>query len=125
MQGEGEFLSPCGIRVLSHYHKDHPHVVSVMGHEHHGTYEPTQSGTGLFGGNSSWRGPIWFPVNYLLIESLQKFHYFLGDQYQVEYPIGSGRQSTLWQVAAEVSRRLTYIFLRNAEGKRTVFGGTN
>ena len=125
MQGEEEFLSPRGIRVLSRYNKDYPHVVSVMGHEHHGTYEPTQSGTGLFGGNSNWRGPIWFPVNYLLIESLQRFHYFLGDQYQVEYPIGSGRQSALWQVAAEVSRRLTYIFLRNAEGKRTVFGGTN
>lgn len=108
MQDEEEFLSPCGIRTLSRYHKDHPYVVSVMGHEHHGTYEPTQSGTGLFGGNSNWRGPIWFPANYLLIEPLQKFLYFLGDQYQVEYPTGSGRQSTLWQVAAEVSRRLIH-----------------
>ena len=125
MQDEDEFLSPSGIRVLSRYHNEHTDAVSVKGHEHHGTYEPTQFGTGLFGGNSNWRGQIWFPVNYLLIESLQKFHYFLGDQYRVEYPIGSGRQSTLWQVAAEVSRRLTYIFLRNAEGKRTVFGGTN
>lgn len=125
MQGEEEFLSPCGIRVLSRHHKDHPHVVSVMGHEYHGTYEPTQSGTDLFGGNSNWRGPIWFPVNYLLIESLQKFRYFLGDQYRVEYPTGSGRQATLWQVAAEISRRLTHIFLQSAEGKSAVFGGTN
>jgi len=70
VQDEEEFLSPCGIRVLSSYHKDHPYVVSVKGHEHHVTYEPMQSGTGLFGGNSNWRVPIWFPVNYLLIESL-------------------------------------------------------
>jgi hypothetical protein len=122
---EEEFLSPYGIRALSRYHKDHPYIVSVMGHEHRVDYEPAESGTGLFGGNSNWRGPIWFPVNYLLIESLQKFHYFLGDQYQVECPTGSGHQSTLWQVAAEISRRLTHIFLQNAEGKRPVFGGTN
>jgi hypothetical protein len=93
-----------------------------MGREHRVDYEPAESGTGLFGGNSNWRGPVWFPVNYLLIESLQKFHYYLGDEYQVECPTGSGRYSTLWQVAAEISRRLTHIFLRNAEGKRPVFG---
>ena len=125
MLDEEEFLSPYGIRALSRYHKNHPYVVSVMGHEHRVDYEPAESSTGLFGGNSNWRGPIWFPVNYLLIESLQKFHYFLGDQYRVEFPTGSGRQSTLWQVAAEISRRLTHIFLQNAEGKRPVFGGTN
>ncbi|HSF68432.1 MAG TPA: glucosidase [Nitrospiraceae bacterium] len=125
MLDEEEFLSPYGIRALSRYHKDHPYVVSVMGREHRVDYEPAESTTGLFGGNSNWRGPIWFPVNYLLIESLQKFHYFLGDQYQVEYPTGSGHQSTLWQVAAEISRRLTHIFLQNAEGKRPVFGGAN
>jgi hypothetical protein len=125
MLDEEEFLSPYGIRALSRYHKDHPYVLSVMGREHRVDYEPAESSTGLFGGNSNWRGPIWFPVNYLLIESLQKFHYFLGDQYKVEHPTGSGHQSTLWQVAAEVSRRLTHIFLRNAEGKRPVFGGTN
>jgi hypothetical protein len=121
---EEEFLSPYGIRALSRYHKDHPYVVSVMGREHRVDYEPAESSTGLFGGNSNWRGPIWFPVNYLLIESLQKFHYYLGDQYTVEYPTGSGRQSTLWHVAAELSRRLTHIFLQNAEGKRPVFGDT-
>jgi len=96
-----------------------------MGHEHRVDYEPAESGTGLFGGNSNWRGPIWFPVNYLLIESLQKFHYYLGDQYKVECPTGSGRQSTLWQVAAEISRRLTHIFLQNPEGKRPVFGAAS
>jgi len=124
MLDEKEFLSPFGIRALSRYHKDHPYVVSVMGRSHRVDYEPAESSTSLFGGNSNWRGPIWFPVNYLLIESLQKFHYFLGDQYQVECPTGSGHQSTLWQVAAEISRRLTHIFLQNAEGKRPVFGGT-
>jgi hypothetical protein len=125
MLDEEEFLSPFGIRALSRYHKEHPYVVSVMGREHRVDYEPAESSTGLFGGNSNWRGPIWFPVNYLLIESLQKFHYFLSDQYQVECPTGSGRQSTLWQVAAEISRRLTHIFLQNAEGKRPVFGRMN
>ena len=121
---ENEFLSPYGIRALSRYHKDHPYVVSVMGREHRVDYEPAESGTGLFGGNSNWRGPVWFPVNYLLIESLQKFHYYLGDQYKVEYPTGSGNQSTIWHVATELSRRLTHIFLQNAEGKRPVFGAT-
>jgi hypothetical protein len=121
---EEEFLSPYGIRALSRYHKDHPYVVSVMGRDHRVDYEPAESSTGLFGGNSNWRGPIWFPVNYLLIESLQKFHYYLGDQYKVEYPTGSGRQSTLWQVSGEISRRLTHIFLQNAKGKRPVFGDT-
>ena len=125
MLDEQEFLSPYGIRALSRYHQDHPYVLTVMGHEHRVDYEPAESGTGLFGGNSNWRGPVWFPVNYLLIESLQKFHYFLGDQYTVEYPTGSGRRSTLWQVAAEVSRRLTRIFLKNAEGTRPMFGGTS
>ncbi|HEY6263020.1 MAG TPA: glucosidase [Nitrospiraceae bacterium] len=124
MLDEEEFLSPYGIRALSRYHKDHPYVVSVMGREHRVDYEPAESSTGLFGGNSNWRGPVWFPVNYLLIESLQKFHYYLGDQYKVEYPTGSDSQSTLWQVAAEISRRLTHIFLQNAEGKRPVFGDT-
>ncbi|HSF68302.1 MAG TPA: glucosidase [Nitrospiraceae bacterium] len=125
MLDENEFLSPYGIRALSRYHKDHAYIVSVMGREHRVDYEAAESSTNLFGGNSNWRGPIWFPVNYLLIESLQKFHYFLGDQYTVEYPTGSGRQCSLWQVATELSRRLIHIFLLNAEGTRPVFGGTN
>ena len=122
---ENEFLSPYGIRALSRHHRDHPYVLNVMGHEHRVDYEPAESSTPQFGGNSNWRGPIWFPVNYLLIESLQKFHFFLGDHYKVEYPFGSGQQATLWQVAEELSRRLIGIFLRNAEGKRPVFGGAH
>jgi len=124
MLDEEEFLSPYGIRALSRYHKDRPYVLSVMGREYRVDYEPAESGTGLFGGNSNWRGPIWFPVNYLLIESLQKFHYFLGDTYTVEYPTGSGRKIALNEVAAELSRRLTHLFLLDRHGRRPVFGGT-
>jgi hypothetical protein len=124
MLDEEEFLSPYGIRALSRYHKDRPYVLSVMGREYRVDYEPAESGTGLFGGNSNWRGPIWFPVNYLLIESLQKFHYFLGDTYTVEYPTGSGRKIALNEVAAELSRRLTHLFLLDQHGRRPVFGGT-
>jgi hypothetical protein len=123
MLDEGEFLSSYGIRALSRYHKDHPYILSAKGMDYRVDYEPAESSTGLFGGNSNWRGPIWFPVNYLLIESLQKFHYFLGDTYKVEYPTGSGHQATLAEVAAELSRRLTRIFLRGKNGKRAVFGG--
>jgi len=123
MLDEDEFLSPHGIRALSRYHKNHPFVLNVMGHEHRVDYEPAESQTGMFGGNSNWRGPVWFPVNYLLIESLQKFHYFLGDAYKVEYPTGSGNQVTLWEVAGEISRRLTRIFLKSEAGARPVFGG--
>ena len=121
---EKEFFSPFGIRVLSRYHLDHPYTLPVNGMEYRVDYEPAESSTGLFGGNSNWRGPIWFPVNYLLIESLQKFHYFLGDSYKVECPTGSGNTADLWQVAGEISQRLTRIFLRDPAGRRPVFGGT-
>ena len=124
MLDESEFLSPYGIRALSRYHRDHPYILAVNGIEHRVDYEPAESSTGLFGGNSNWRGPIWFPVNYLLIESLQKFHYFLGDNYKVECPTGSGNTATLWQVAGEISHRLTRIFERDEHGRRPVFGGT-
>jgi hypothetical protein len=87
-------------------------------------YEPAESSTGLFGGNSNWRGPIWFPINFLLIESLQKFHHFFGDGCQVEFPTGSGQKKTLWDVSANISRRLSQIFLRNCESRRPVFGQT-
>ena len=120
---ENEFLSPYGIRALSRYHKEHPYVLNMMGYEHRVDYEPAESSTPQFGGNSNWRGPIWFPVNYLLIESLQKFHYFLGDHYRVEYPFGSGEQATLGEVAHALSRRLIRLFLRDGEGRRPVFGG--
>ncbi len=123
MLDEEEFLSPYGIRALSRYHKDHPYVLSLMGQEYRVDYEPAESSTGLFGGNSNWRGPIWFPVNYLLIESLQKFHYFLGEDFKVEYPVRSGRFISLNEVASELSRRLTHIFLRDKTGRRPVCGG--
>jgi hypothetical protein len=123
MLDEEEFLSPYGIRALSRYHHDHPYVLSISGRDYRVDYEPAESSTGLFGGNSNWRGPIWFPVNYLLIESLQKFHYFLGDEYKVECPIRSDRFVTLNEVASEISRRLTHIFLRDTTGRRPVFGG--
>jgi hypothetical protein len=122
MLDEREFLSPYGIRALSRFHKDHPYVLNVNGEEHRVDYEPAESSTGLFGGNSNWRGPIWFPVNFLLIESLQKFHHYLGDEFTVECPTGSGQMMTLWQVAAELSRRLSRIFLRGEDGRRPVFG---
>ena len=124
MLDENEFLSPYGIRALSRFHRDHPYMLKADGMEYRVDYEPAESSTGLFGGNSNWRGPIWFPVNFLLIESLQKFHFFLGDRYKVECPTGSGQMLNLWEVAGEISQRLTGIFLRDKEGRRPVFGGT-
>jgi hypothetical protein len=124
MLDEGEFLSPYGIRALSQVHRDKPYILDVHGEEHRVDYEPGESTSGLFGGNSNWRGPIWMPVNYLLIESLQKFHYYLGNEYKVEYPTGSGQRGTLWDVAGELSRRLTHIFLRNGDGTRAVHGAS-
>jgi len=122
MLDEREFLSPYGIRAVSQFHRDHPYALAVDGMVHRVDYEPAESSNGLFGGNSNWRGPIWFPVNYLLVESLQKFHHYLGDDFKVEFPTGSGQLMTLWQVAGELSRRLTGIFLRDSMGKRPVYG---
>jgi len=119
---ENEFLSPYGIRALSRVHQHDPFVVEVGNTEYRVDYEPAESTTGLFGGNSNWRGPVWFPVNYLIIESLQKFHHYLGDDYKVECPTGSGNYLTLWEVAAELSRRLTRIFLQDVDGRRPVHG---
>jgi hypothetical protein len=124
MLDESEFLSPYGIRALSQYHRDHPYRLTVNGMDHRVEYEPAESGSGLFGGNSNWRGPIWFPVNFLLIESLQKFHYYLGDSFKVECPTGSGKMMTLWEVAGEISRRLMAIFMRGQDDRRPVFGGS-
>jgi hypothetical protein len=119
---ESEFLSPHGVRALSRVHRAQPYRLKVDGMEYGVQYEPAESSSGLFGGNSNWRGPVWFPVNYLLIESLQKFHHYLGDGFTVELPTGSGRQMTLAQVAAEISRRLSSIFLRDGDGRRPAFG---
>ena len=103
-------------------HRDHPYVLSIAGAEHRVDYEPAESSTGLFGGNSNWRGPIWFPVNFLLIESLQKFHHFFGDDLKVECPTGSSRLLNLWEVAAEISRGLTRLFTRSRDGRRPIYG---
>jgi len=124
MLDETEFLSPYGIRALSHYHLNHPYVLTVDGTEHRVQYEPAESTTGIFGGNSNWRGPIWFPLNFLIIESLQKYHYYYGDEFQVEFPTGSGNMMTLWQVARELSKRLAAIFLRDDSGRRPLYGST-
>jgi len=125
MLDEREFLSPYGIRSVSRHHLEHPYKLGVNGDEHRVDYEPAESTTGLFGGNSNWRGPIWFPVNYLLIESLQKFHYYFGDNFKVECPTGSGQMMTLWDVATDISRRLARIFQRDADGRRPVHGGVD
>jgi hypothetical protein len=121
MLDESEFLSPYGIRGVSRFHRDHPYVLSVNGMEHRVDYQPGESTTGLFGGNSNWRGPIWLPVNFLIIESLQKFHHYLGNDFKVEFPTGSGTLLNLWQIAGELSRRLNDIFLRDTMGRRPVF----
>jgi hypothetical protein len=120
---ENEFLSDYGIRALSKYHAEHPYIFHVNGQEYRVDYEPAESSTGLFGGNSNWRGPIWMPVNYLIIEALQKFHYYLGDDFKVECPTGSGKWLNLWEVASEISQRLMRIFLADDSGYRPVYGG--
>ncbi len=125
MLDETEFLSDYGVRSLSRHHKDHPFVFSCHGNTLSAGYEPAESQTGLFGGNSNWRGPIWFPVNYLIIESLQKFHHYYGDDFKVECPTGSGRFATLSAIANELSGRLARIFLRDAQGRRPVQGGND
>jgi hypothetical protein len=122
MLDEREFLSPYGIRALSRFHREHPYTLRVDGTEHRVDYQPGESSTGVFGGNSNWRGPIWFPVNFLLVESLQKFHHYLGDSFKVEFPTGSGRTMTLWEVAVDISRRLTSIFVRDDNGQRPACG---
>ena len=122
MLSEQEFLSPHGIRSLSRFHRDHPYTVSVEAMEYRVDYQPGESASGLFGGNSNWRGPIWFPLNYLLIESLQKFHHYLGADFRVEFPSNSGNLLTLSAVAAELSRRLTRVFLRDEQRRRPVYG---
>ncbi len=122
MLDEKEFLSPYGIRALSRFHHEHPYTLGVHDMNYRVDYEPAESSTGLFGGNSNWRGPIWFPVNFLLVESLQKFHHYLGNDFKVEFPTGSGKMLTLWEVAGELSRRMTSIFLQDEKGRRPVFG---
>lgn len=122
MLDESEFLSPFGIRSLSKHHRDHPYVFHVNGRTHTISYQAAESQDRLFGGNSNWRGPVWFPINYLIIESLQKFHHYYGQSLRVECPTGSGRMATLAQVAAFLSRRMERLFLPDEKGERPIYG---
>ena len=123
MLDENEFLSPYGIRSLSRYHADHPYAFHFDGQEYRVGYLPAESDTGMFGGNSNWRGPIWMPVNALIVRALLQYYAYYGNDFTVECPTGSGRQMNLYQVAEEISRRLANIFLRSADGRRPVYGG--
>ena len=125
MLDETEFLSPHGLRSVSKAHEQDPVRLDLGGDEFEVRYQPGDSDTHLFGGNSNWRGPIWFPLNYLMIESLQKFHHYLGEDFTVEFPTGSGRELTLWQIAGELSHRLTGLFVPGADGRRPSNGGVD
>ena len=124
MLDENEFLSPYGIRSLSRYHEQHPYVIQVGGQEYRVDYLPAESNTGMFGGNSNWRGPIWMPVNLLIIRALLQYFSYYGDSFQVECPTGSGKMMNLFEVSREIGARLTRIFLRDEQGRRPVYGGT-
>jgi hypothetical protein len=117
-----EFLSDYGIRALSRYHLDNPYHLDLDGMHYEVRYEPGESSTGLFGGNSNWRGPIWFPINFLIVEALRRFHHYYGDDFLVESPTGSGQKQTLLEISHDISRRLEHIFLRQPDGRRAVFG---
>jgi hypothetical protein len=125
MLSESEFLSDHGIRSVSRHYRGNPFIFEAGGQSYTVEYEPGESRTGMFGGNSNWRGPIWFPANYLLIEALQKFDYFYGDHFTVEFPTGSGRMLTLWDVSQELAKRLCGIFMKDEDGRRPVFGDNN
>ncbi|MEN6609135.1 MAG: glucosidase, partial [Bryobacteraceae bacterium] len=122
MLDESEFLSEFGVRSLSRHHLDNPYTLLIDDHALTVKYQPAESDSGMFGGNSNWRGPIWMPMNFLIIESLQKFHHYYGDDFKIECPTGSGRLLTIDQVAAELTRRLSRLFLRNEDGNRPLYG---
>jgi len=124
MLDENEFLSPYGIRSLSRYHERHPYVFRVHGQEYRVDYLPAESNTGMFGGNSNWRGPVWMPVNAMIIRALQNFYLYYGDNFKIECPTGSGKMMNLFEVSKEISDRLTRIFTRDEQGRRPVYGGT-
>jgi hypothetical protein len=121
---EEEFLSPYGIRALSRYHAEHPYIVHVGGEEFRVDYLPAESNTGMFGGNSNWRGPIWFPVNILLIRALLHYYLYYGERFKMECPTGSGQMMNLFEISRELANRLMRIFLRDENGRRPVYGGT-
>ena len=122
MLDETRFLSDYGVRSLSREHLEKPYVFDLDGEHYSVDYEPGESQSDLFGGNSNWRGPIWFPVNYLIIESLLKFHDYYGDDFRIEYPVGSTETLSLKEVALELKQRLSNLFLRDADGRRAIFG---
>jgi len=124
MLDEKEFLSPYGIRSISRHHETHPFVLHVGADEYRVSYLPAESDTGMFGGNSNWRGPIWIPVNALIIRALLQYYLYYGDAFRIECPTGSGHLMTLYEVAQELSRRLASIFVRDADGRRAVYGAT-
>ncbi len=124
MLDENEFLSPYGIRALSRYHDDHPFIVDVQGQQYRVNYLPAESDTGMFGGNSNWRGPVWMPVNAILIRALMSYYLYYGDNFKIECPTGSGKMMNLFEVAREIANRLTRIFLKDKSGRRPVYGGT-
>jgi hypothetical protein len=121
---EAEFLSPHGVRSVSRVYRDHPFMVGIGGETYRVDYEPGESRTWLFGGNSNWRGPVWFPINYLLIEALQRYHLFYGDSFTMEFPTGSGTKMNLDQIARALARRLIGLFMPDAKGNRAALAGT-
>ncbi|MGB2627523.1 MAG: hypothetical protein WAK20_12110, partial [Candidatus Acidiferrum sp.] len=124
MLDEKEFLSPHGIRSLSKFHEQHPYILHVDGQEYRVDYLPAESNTCMFGGNSNWRGPVWMPVNVLIIRALLNFYLYYGDNFKIECPTGSGKLMNLFEVSKEISSRLVRIFLRDEHGRRPVYGGT-
>jgi hypothetical protein len=123
MLDEGEFLSPYGIRSISKFHQQHPFVFYVSGQEYRVDYLPAESSTGMFGGNSNWRGPIWMPVNLIIIRALLQYYLYYGDNFKIECPTGSGNVMNLFEVAREIADRLIGIFIRDESGRRAVYGG--
>jgi hypothetical protein len=123
MLDESEFLGPYGIRALSKFHARHPYIFHVEGQEHRVDYLPAESDSGMFGGNSNWRGPVWLPVNVLILRALQNFYLYYGDNFKIECPTGSGRMMNLFEVSREIGNRLTRIFTRDEHGRRPVYGG--
>jgi hypothetical protein len=122
---ENEFLGPYGIRALSKFHEQHPYIFHVNGQEHRVDYLPAESDSGMFGGNSNWRGPVWLPVNVLILRALQNFYLYYGDNFKIECPTGSGKMMNLFEVSREIGGRLTRVFTRDAHGRRPIYGGSD